>query len=213
MTRDKSNITEKKVKFWKSCTIFLVYLWKVTLRFKELLPNKILSHSVEKLLASNTSDGPRAANKFPKDFDSYTRYVIWMLVCRHGFNDSYREEREAKRSQSLHDHLELIYNADRTTTRSRSGYDLVGNVIGRFEARMLPLVWRASDGISMDCNWVVSEISEDHRRKSSFGCSLVQTETLFAMTLCRGRNGESDVRDRFRVLRWNRFAFVATRES
>lgn len=26
-------------------------------------------------------------------------------------------------------------------------------------------------------------------------------------------NGESDVRDRFRVLRWNRFAFVAARES
>lgn len=49
-----------------------------------------------------------------------------------------RIERSAKRS--LHDHLELIYNGDRATTRSRSGYDLVGNVIGRFEARMLPLV-------------------------------------------------------------------------
>lgn len=137
MTRDKGNITEKKVKFWKSCTIFLVYLRKVTLRFKKLFPNKILSHSIEKLLASNTSNGPRAANKFPKDV--WTK-DIWMLVSGHGFNETYREEREAKRSRSLHDHLELIYNGDRTTTRSRSGYDLVGNVIGRFEARMLPLV-------------------------------------------------------------------------
>lgn len=63
-----------------------------------------------------------------------------MLVSGHGFDETYGEEREAKRSRSLHDHLELIYNGDRATTRSRSGYDLVGNVIGRFEARVLPLV-------------------------------------------------------------------------
>lgn len=63
-----------------------------------------------------------------------------MLVSEHGFDETYGEEREAKRSRSLHDHLELIYNGDRATTRSRSGYDLVGNVIGRFEARVLPLV-------------------------------------------------------------------------
>ena len=120
MTRDKENITEKKVKFWKGCTIFLVYLWKVTLRFKELSPNKIRSHSVEKLLASNSSDGPRAANKFPKDFDSYARYVIWMLVSERGFNETYREEREAKFTRSFGADLQRRSSNDTVTIRLRS---------------------------------------------------------------------------------------------
>lgn len=65
-----------------------------------------------------------------------------------------------------------------TSIEKRHGHDpvtIARNVIGRLEARTLPRVWRASDDIWMDCNWIVSEICWDHRCKSSFGYSLIQT--------------------------------------